>query len=206
MLSSYANLYTMSSIPSDTRTRILASALKLLEGKRGAMVRMSDIAKQAGVSRQALYLHFKSRTELLVAATRYIDEVKNIDERLLLSRTTNSGIERLEAFIEAWGNYIPEIYGMGRALMAAKDTDDAAAQAWDGRMDAVRQGCKAAVYALQQDNELAATFSTKQATDILWTLLSVRNWEQFTVECGWSQKKYIETITALAKRSLVADH
>ena len=43
---------------------------------------MSDVAKQAGISRQAVYLHFPSRAELLIATTRYIDQVKDIDGQL----------------------------------------------------------------------------------------------------------------------------
>jgi hypothetical protein len=36
-------------------------------------------------------------------------------------------------------------------------------------------------------------------------MLSVRNWEQLTIECGWSQRKYIETIKSLARRIFVVD-
>ena len=44
----------------------------------------------------------------------------------------------LDAFIEAWGNYIPEIYGVGRALMAMQETDAEARHAWESRMQLVR--------------------------------------------------------------------
>ena len=96
-----------------TRTRILDAAWQLLEA--GDNVRMSDIAKRAGISRQALYLHFPTRADLLIATTRHLDEVKNIDDRLVASRAATSGRERLALFIEAWGNYIPEIHGVARA-------------------------------------------------------------------------------------------
>ena len=91
-----------------------------------------------------------------------------------------------------------------KLFMAMQDSDDAAAAAWDDRMQAVRHGCEAAVKALKKDGALTPDYSVKQGTDILWTLLSVRNWEQLTQECGWSQKKYIEAIKRLSKRALVA--
>ena len=69
----------MSSEGPDTRTRILNAAWSLLESGRGAGVRMSDIAKEAGISRQALYLHFPNRADLLVATTQHVDAVKDID-------------------------------------------------------------------------------------------------------------------------------
>ena len=195
----------MSSKNPETRVRILEAALKLLEAIQGKGVRMTDIAGQAGISRQALYLHFGTRAELLIAATHYLDEVKGVEERLVPSRTARTGIERLDAYIEAWGTYIPEIHGIARALLAMRDTDEAAAAAWDERMQAMREGCEAAIDALNRDNMLSPAHAPEQATDILWTMLSVRNWEQLTIECGWPQERYIETLKSLARRVFVAE-
>jgi len=195
----------MSSGNPETRTRVLKAALALLEESRGKEVRMGDIAKRAGITRQALYLHFATRAALLIAVTRYVDEVKEVDARLVPSRTARTGTERLDAFIEAWGGYIPEIHAVARALLAMKDTDAAAAGAWDDRMQAMREGCAAAVAALDRDGMLSRHHSANEATDILWTMLSVRNWEQLTIDCGWTQKRYIETVKTLARRILVAD-
>jgi len=187
----------------ETQKRILKATWTLLENSPAKGVRMSDIAKQANISRQAVYLHFSTRAELLIATTRYIDEVKGVETRLAQSRGAVSGVERLDAFIEAWGSYIPEIYGVVKALLAMKDSDEAAAQAWDDRMQAVRDGCDAAIKALAADGALNADHTPEQATDMLWTMLSVRNWEQLTVECGWSQSQYIEKMRALAQRMFV---
>lgn len=195
----------MSRDNSETRNRILNAAWELLEKGQVQDVRMTDIARQAGISRQALYLHFSTRAELLVAVTRYIDEVKDIDARLAPSRAAATGIERLDAYIEAWGNYIPEIYGVAKALLAIQDTDAAAALAWRNRMQAMRQGCEAAVSALARDGLLASEYTPERATDILWTLLSVRNWEQLTIDCAWSQQTYITATQRLARRILLTD-
>lgn len=196
----------MSSLKPDTRTRILQAALGLLEAGAGGGVRMTDIARRAGISRQALYLHFTTRSDLLIAATHYLDVLKDAEQRLAPSRAARTGVERLEAFIDAWGNYIPEIYGVGKALLAMKDTDEAAAGAWANRMQAMRQGCEAAISALDRDGALTTAYSPEQATDILWTLLSVRNWEQLTMDCGWPQKKYIESLQLLTRRLFVNGH
>lgn len=195
----------MSSYYPETRTRILQSALLLLESGEDNGVRMADIAKQAGISRQAVYLHFPTRAELLIATTLYVDEINNVDARLAVSRGAGSGIARLDAYIEAWGNYIPEVYGISKALLAMKDTDDAAATAWEGRMQAMREGCATAIKALKDDGKLAPGLKPDQATDLLWTLLSVRNWEQLTIDCGWPQKRYIASVKRLARQAIVID-
>lgn len=194
----------MSSGNPETRTRILDAAWGLLEANDGNGVRMGDIAKKAGVSRQAVYLHFPTRTELLVETTHHIDRAKNVDARLSASRAAESGLERLDAFIEAWGNYIPEIYGVGRALMAMSESDDDARAAWGGRMQAVRHGCEAAVKALAADRMLADGLTRKDAVDVLWTLLSVRNWEQLRHGCGWPQRKYVNRMKQMARALIVA--
>ena len=187
----------------DTREKILDATWKLLESEGAASVRMSDIAKRTGVSRQAVYLHFPTRGDLLVATARYLDEVKDVDGRLAESRAATTGVERLKSFIKAWGDYIPEVHGVCKALLAMEDTDEAARAAWLDRMGAVRHGCEAAVRALKEDGRLAEGYTLKTATDFLWTLLSVHNWEQLTEACGWSQKRYLETMQNVASEALV---
>jgi AcrR family transcriptional regulator len=194
----------MSSENTETRTRILDATVSMLEQHGGRGVRMGDIAKESGISRQAVYLHFTSRTDLLVAATRYLDEKLDVDKRLAPSRAAATGIERLSLYIECWGNYIPDIYGVAKALLLAQDTDEAAAAAWKDRMAAMRDGCRAAIDALHADKELAPGWTPAQATDALWTLLLVPNWEALTIECGWSTKQYVRWMKTLAKRTFVA--
>jgi len=193
----------MSSSNVETRNRILKASLTLLVRSEGKEVRMADIAKKAGVSRQALYLHFGTRADLLVATTHYLDDIKGSDSRLAASRAATNGIDRLDAFIEAWAGYIPEIYGVAKALLAMSDTDEAAEGAWKNRMSDMREGCEAAIEALKSDDALTADLSVDQATDILWTMLSVRNWEQLTRECGWSQEQFVETLKLSAHRIFV---
>ena len=195
----------MSSENIETRTRILEATVQMLEGGGGRGVRMGDIAAAAGISRQAVYLHFASRTELLVAATKYLDEVLGSDRRLAPSRAATSGVKRLELYIESWGRYIPQIYNVAKGLMLAQDTDEAAAAAWKDRMLAMRDGCRAAVEALHADGSLASEWTPRKATDALWTMLLVPNWENLTIECGWSTQQYIRWMKTLAKRTFVEE-
>ncbi len=195
----------MSSESSQTRIRILKATWDLLEENTGKEVRMSDIAKRASISRQAVYLHFPTRADLLVATTRYMDEVLGTDAKLAASRSAKTGLERLDAYIEAWGNYIPQIYSVAKAILALKDTDEAANAAWADRMAAHKHGCAAAVDALHRDQMLAGGMTPEMATDMLWTLLSVRTWEQITQDCGWSQSQYITITKDVARRVLAGN-
>ena len=187
-----------------TKTRILETTWKVFE-TRIDKNRMSDIATAVGISRQALYLHYPTRAELLIATTKHIDKVKKVNQRLELSRAAGSGIERLHFFIKAWGGYIPEIHGISVALRNMRENDKAAAEAWDERMQAVRHGCQAAVRAIEKDGKLKSDLSEQVATDILWTLLTVENWEKLVLDCTWSQSEYEVMMIKLAEAGLLKD-
>ena len=190
---------------SETRTRILAATWRLMEERQGQGVRISDVAAAAGVSRQAVYLHFASRAELMVATARYGDKVRGLDERLRRYRAVTTGVERLEAFVEFWGNYIPEIYGIARALLAARETDEAVAAAWNDRMGVVYEACRNIIERLHRDGTLAPGWPCNEAADLLWTMLSIRNWESLTIERGWSTSRYVGLMQELTKRTFVRE-
>jgi AcrR family transcriptional regulator len=193
----------MSSSESETRTRILEATRQLMEEHRGKGVRMRDVAEAAGISRQAVYDNFGSRAKLLVETTHYVDEVRGLEERRRHFREATTGVGHLEAYVEFWGNFIPEVYGMAKALLAVRETDEAAAAAWDDRMGAVRESCRTTIEALHRDGMLAPEWSRDVAVDLMWTMLSIRNWEQLTTECGWSTNQYVSRMQKLLKRILV---
>lgn len=193
----------MSSHKINTRTRILETTRQLMEQNFGLGVRMSDIAKAASVSRQALYWHFASRTELIVATVQYVDEMHGLDQQLAHAGTIINGIALLERYVEIWGKHVPEIYGLGKALLATRDTDEAAAAAWDDRMGLLQVGCQAIVAALAHDGVLTNQWPQSVATELCYTLLSLRNWEQLTIAYGWTTTQYIDRMQTLLKRVLI---
>jgi len=193
----------MSSTEIDTRTRILQTTWELLESNPGRSLKMSEIAKASGVSRQALYLHFASRSELLIATTHYVDDIKGLDERLQKLQLAKSGEEMLRLFVNIWGNYIPEIYSVSKALMMSKDNDDAAAAAWTDIMGCLRDVCGQIIQTLDNENRLSPNWNQQAATDFFWTMNSIQNWEQLTIECGWNQDQYITNVTDVLSSALV---
>jgi AcrR family transcriptional regulator len=173
--------------------------------RNGRGVRMSDVAGAAGVSRQAVYDHFGSRADLMVSTVRHGDEVLGLDGRLRRYRAASSGVERLGAIIEFWGNYVPEIHGIARALLAARESDEAVAAAWDDRMGAVYEACRDIVERLHRDGVLAPGWSLEEAADVLWTMLSIRGWESLVLERGWPVSRYVERMQELTRRAFVRD-
>ncbi|MBA3636204.1 MAG: TetR/AcrR family transcriptional regulator [Rubrobacteraceae bacterium] len=174
-----------------------------MEERSGQGVRMRDVAEAACVSRQAVYDHFGSRADLMVATVRHGDVVLGLDGRLRRYRAATGGAERLGAFVEFWGNYVPEIHGIARALLAARENDEAVAAAWDDRMGVVYEACRDIVGQLHRDGTLAPGWSLEEAADVLWTMLSISSWESLVLERGWPVSRYVGRMQDLTRRAFV---
>lgn len=194
----------MSSRGNSTKERIVNAALALLEGDQRDATRLSDVARKAGVSRQAIYLHFGSRAEVLIAATKALDAQLDMDSQLRASRTAPSGRVRLEAFVLAWCSYVPKIYRVAKPLMDMAATDTEAASAWSQRMSDMREGCAAAIQALHADGDLPAGTEPEMATDLIWSMLSVTTWEDLVQRRGWAQTTYEREMVAACQRLFIA--
>lgn len=193
----------MSSDKNDTRTKILEATWKLLEENRGQGASMGDIAKAVGISRQAVYLHFASRTELIIEMALYVDEVKGLDARFDPFREAKKGIEKLEICVDVWGNYIPEIIGIAKAMLATRETDEATAAAWNEVMGCLKGVCRETVDVLAEEGNLAPEWTREQATDLFMAMISVNAWEELTLESGWTNAEYVERMKKLLKRALI---
>ena len=138
---------------------------------------------RAGVSRQTVFYAFGDRAGLLVAMVRHkdsrTDHVARIRETVAAPDDGADGMVRL---VEAWLDYLPEIYPVGILLDAAALTDPAARAAWDDRMDAV-------LGAFRRKAE-AVTDDPARVADEIWALCHPTQWRRLVVECGWSPETF----------------
>ncbi|MCF7803875.1 MAG: TetR/AcrR family transcriptional regulator [Candidatus Marinimicrobia bacterium] len=192
----------MSSSKAETRTAILQAARKLIEEQGPSAVRMQDIAEDAGISRQGLYLHFKSRTDLLLALVEWIDNEEGLGELAQWVWDADDGMTALQRFITLVAQYTHKIYPVAQSLMSGRYSDEAIAAAWKDRMTGRRNSCRKLIYWLQQDKRLNPSISIQEAIDLLWTFISVQVWEQLVIESGWSTEQYETHLQMTAFNSL----
>jgi AcrR family transcriptional regulator len=195
----------MSSEKTDTRKRILEATWRLMEKRQGQGVRVSDIAQAVGISRQALYLHFASRSELMIATVTYVDKLTGLNERFKAFKHASNSVELLEVCVEVWGSSIPEIYGIAKALLSTRDTDEASNEAWNDRMACLRNACREIIEALEREGRLSPQWSRDDAIEMMIAMLSIHNWEHFTIECGWSNERYIDGMKTALKQTFVVE-
>lgn len=173
----------------DTRTRILEAAREIVE-QEGASAGMGRIADRAGVSRRAIYLHFESRGDLLLSLVEHVDETGNLSGRATRITQAADGLTALDEFVSLNAAYNPEIHLVARALERARDTDEAAASAWEDRMAGRRALCRWISRRLSSEGLLAHGVSVGTAADLIWSLTSIPLWRDLVVASGWSARRY----------------
>lgn len=169
---------------SRTQADILDVAWRVI-AKHGARVSMSDIADAVGLTRQAIYVHFKSRGGLLVALVRRADERADIHAQFRDALATPDARARLDAFLRVWFAFVPTIHPVASSLVRARRDDADAARAWADRMHALHHGFVRLTKTLRRDGVLATRWTPAAAADYLWAGSSVQAWELLAVDRGW---------------------
>ena len=195
----------MSSKRQQTRVRILESARRLLVERGYHGVGLEEVARDAGVSRQALYLHFKSKAELLVAMAQYNDELIGIPEILQPGREAETALEALDAGIAAYGVIEPQIYDVASVIYTARHSDEAAEAAWQDRMDVRWDNVRQVIERLQAERLLADGWTVDEATDFVWALVSVHTYEYLVVEQRWPIDQFVGRLQTILRTILVAE-
>jgi hypothetical protein len=67
----------------------------------------------------------------------------------------------------------------------------------------VREACRDIIERLHRDGTLAPGWSREEAAALLWTMLSIRNWESLTLERGWLISRCVARMQELTKRVFV---
>ncbi len=194
----------MSTQASNSRAAILEAARELFaaEGYQGAS--LERVARRAGVSRQAVYLHFGSKAGLLVELARHEHERSGI--AALAERTVWSAPDAVAA-LDAWVALIPAFAsrspGLIAALDAARRSDPDAATAWRDQSEDRLRGCRRLAAWLKRDGSLAPGWSVARAADLIWALASLELYEQLVTERGWSPERFTRHTREVLRRTLV---
>jgi len=176
---------------------ILEAALGLIAKRGGADVTMAEIAKAAKVSRQAVYLHFADRADLLVNLIRYTDQKRGLDEEIRKVEQAPTGAAQLRAMASLQARMNPGIWAQARAFEAVRRIDKAADRSWRDRLQHRLEGCRAIVARLQKEGALRTGLDPATAADLLWNITSLRTWEDLVLDRKWSARQYEDRITEL---------
>lgn len=198
-------LYAVSSADSygdpDTRERLLRAAWELAF-EQGPGLRLADVAARAGVSRQAVYLHFGDRTRLLLALLAWGDEELKLGDLLGRVARARSGVAALQRMVEVHAAYSPRIDALARLLEADQYTDPAVAAALRERLDFRRAAHREVIARIAAEGDLADGWTVEAAADLFFAVTLATPWRELTGTCGWSAKQYAERMSRFLHRAL----
>lgn len=165
-----------------TRAQLLDVAWRLLSERGPAALRMEDVASEAGLTRQALYLHFKTRSALMTALVDYVDRTQGLGELIAPVFAERDPVKALRLFLHVNAVYAPRIATIARAIDIARETDEAMAAGWEDRMASRRS----AIRGLLSRLELGDGWTLARATDAIWALGAPQVFASLVSDRGWS--------------------
>lgn len=186
-----------------TRERLILAGLAVLE--RGEPFSLGEIAREAGVSRQALYLHFDNRAELSVAVAQRVDALFGLEEALAPVREATDGASLLRAHARFVAKYNERIHAVVRMADALRQTDPEMAVPWNERLAHRRAGMRAIAQQLADWGELCDEWTVETAGDWLCALASVKLYEELVIDLRWSKDRFARSLEAQLVRALLRD-
>lgn len=185
----------------ETRRRILEAAREVLE-ERGADLRVADVAARAGVSRQAVYLHFGDRAGLLIALVDFIDESHGAVEIRAGIVGAPSGVESLRRLVEMLSWYTASIDRVAEVLEAGQDSDPALGAAWRDRMGRRQAFARSIVARIAREGDLAPGWTVESAAQTVYLACMPGPWREAVRRLGWSREEYADRVFALLSGAL----
>ena len=186
----------------DTRRRILQAAWELLE-QQDSGVRLVDVADRAGVSRQAVYLHFGDRSGLLVALVDFIDVSLGAVQLRAHIHGAATGVESLQRWIETMSWYTAKIDRVTQVLETSQYQDEALAAAWRDRMGRRQMHIRSIVERIAAAGHLAEGWSVEAVVDLIYVVTMPGPWRELTRELGWTGEQYTQNLTRLIRSALL---
>ncbi|MGY0498721.1 TetR/AcrR family transcriptional regulator [Nocardia sp. FBN12] len=189
-----------------TRTQILESARAMFEehGYHGAG--LGAVAKEAGVSRQAIYLHFPSKIELLTALHLHIydtDVVPALERHPITD--TMTAWEALDATIAADVEVAARVWRIHEALVVARRQHPEVEETLRVR-EADRYGELLELgRRLERDGALPPNIDVESVADMLWGLVNTGTYGNLVNQRGWSLDRYRRWVRDTIRLHLGAD-
>ncbi|MEP6907356.1 MAG: TetR/AcrR family transcriptional regulator [Pseudoxanthomonas sp.] len=192
----------MSSARLTTRSRVLTATLHLVQRSPGPIT-MAAIAKESGLSRQALYLIFEDKADLFIGLLRFVDGRRGLVKEIAKIRDAPTGVDALLALVDMQARMNPGYKPVVDSIELLRRQDPAAETAWQDRLDHRLEGARVVAGRIAAEGRLRPNLDLATAADLIWTLISVATWDDLVTRRGWTASQYFEQLSALLVSSLV---
>ena len=186
-----------------TRERITKAAWEIIVSEGHGAATMGAVARRAGLSRQALYLHFQDRAELLVELVAYGDRQSGRAEWQREVEAIEDIDERLVALVAAYQERAVRMAAVIRAVESARYVDAAAATAHSRRVQTSRPWIdNVIVQPLLDQGRIDPSWTRAEAVALILSYINFRGWEHFVTDFSWTRRQFVDVATAAILGSL----
>lgn len=152
---------------------------------------LGAVAKKAGVSRQAIYLHFTSKVELLTALHLHIfdtDVVPVVERHPITDELT--ALDALDAMIAVDVEVASKVWRIHEALTTARRQHPEVEETLRPREEERYGELLALAQRLKREGTLPPKIRVGMFADMLWGLLNIGTYKNLVIERGWSLNQY----------------
>ncbi len=184
-----------------TRAEIITAATRLFTENGWVATGMRDVAREAGVATETVYLHFSSKSGLLrnamdVAVVGDDDAVALAERPEFAALGQGSRAERISAAAMLLTAVNQRTSGFAKVLREAAPTDPSIAEMLRAGRERIRLDITAGAAAVMGRKP------TRRERDSLWALLSVEVYLLLVEESGWPIKQYREWAAEMLEREI----
>ena len=186
-----------------TSTSLLRAGRELIEEQGFQAFTMTAVAERAGVSRRAVYLHFATRTDLLIALYRSLGQTEELAASLQAVWDCPDGVSALAEWARHIARSHPRILAIILAVERARDGDKDAADLRATIQGNWLKGSRKLIQWLADDGRLAPHWSVDTASDLMWALMSPDLLDRLLTERHWSRGQLAEHLEVLFRSTFV---
>ena len=189
-----------------TRRAVLTAARELVEQRGFAATTIVAVAAQAGVSPESVYKGFRTKAALVKEV--FDVTIAGDDEAVAVAdrheseriRAEPDVKEKLRLYAENVAERARRSARLQLVLRNGSSSDPAIADLWQ-RIQAERlQGMQMLASHLLATGQLRAGIDLQEATDVLWTCISVEVYDLLVLQRGW----HLDAFTDWLARTLIA--
>jgi AcrR family transcriptional regulator len=189
-----------------TRTQILEAARAMFEEVGYYDAGLGAVAKKAGVSRQAIYLHFPSKAELLTALHLHIfatDVVPAVKRHPV--KDAVSALDALDAMIAVDVEVVSKVWRIHEALQMARLRHPEVEETLRPREEEHYGELLDLGRRLKRERALPPNIRLGMFADMLWGLINVGTYRSLVIERGWSLEQYRRWVRNTIRLQISAD-
>ena len=134
---------------------------------------------------------------------RYVDEQRGLEAELAKIANAPTGVEALLMAVDLQARANPGLKPLVDAVELLRRQDPAMESAWQDRLANRLRGARAIVARMSAEGTLRPGLEEAAAADLLWSVTSLRMWDDLVAQRGWTADQYRDRVGRLLLKALV---